>query len=413
MLLLTNKIRNLNDAKIETTPHLINNIFFLAKLKGVKIYFIYLSIPYISKIIQVDEFSLHIFVPDFEMIQERKIEFYFEVANTFYYVKTNILKSKGDNLTLMLPNEIFIIKNRRYARVEFDDLFSRFTLSYTNFSDFEQNNAELVGTYTYLFDEIKKDHPSLSLLYNMIISEMTITGSHFELINLKNKKIDEYSIFENIILKERKTIVIEDVAKMGSYIQDYESNDISNLHSLYKQKEKELGERPALLEIEKYKKEDSKQFLVSYVMAPIEVYDKVIGYFFLNTNQFQKHWITRYHAMNIHKLAKIFSYGLSKIKTKENYLELNKKETRIVNLSLSGGLIEIFDSILFNYLHKHPSIKIIIPCLENEIEIIGHVIRFFSMGGGYYLGITFVDAPPDHFQILEDFIYKNLNYNFL
>ena len=410
MLIISTKIRNLENSIQETNHTKIKHILYLAKVKGIKAYLIYDGIPLVCKLIQIEDQYIQLFIPDFELSKEHSIEFYFEVANTFFYTKGNIHKKYDEIVSVFFPTFIYKIKDRRYTRIELDSLFIRLTLHYN-----EDKNNEWFKYSSSLLNAIQIDNATLPLIYNIIISELKQLDPNCSWVDLTKKNSKDYTIFEKTIVTDKKTLVIEDVSKMKSYIENLEDDYICNLYSYFIAKAKELGEREATLLIEAYKKEDSYKNLVSYFMIPVELYEKVIGYFFISTNQFQKKWLTKYTAIEIHQFVQVFSYSLSKITTQNNYFDINGKSMRVINISLSGLLIEVFDRNLYHYLTKHKLIKILIPCGEKEIEMITTVVRFFNLGAAYYLGCVFneVQKGEDPFIILEQFIYNNLSYNFL
>jgi hypothetical protein len=84
----------------------------------------------------------------------------------------------------------------------------------------------------------------------------------------------------------------------------------------------------------------------------------------------------------------------------------------VVNISLSGLLMELSDPVLYNYLQKHRRIKMLIPILGEEIEVFGEIKRFYEKNNYYYMGVTFFKSRPGDLARLENFLFEDLHNQF-
>ena len=408
----THRFRDFSSGFTESGFQRILNTFYLLKAKELSIRFWYTDILYDALIIQIGKGEVVIAVPGFEPGQNYHAEIYFELLNQYHYCKVNIIKIKSDRLTIELPKEFLCLKDRKFPRIRFDDLFIRFNILYSSLFTSKGEEIELLNRYFYLFEEVSKDSPSTKLLYRMLLSKMKGIGSNFSIAILRRKDSEALTLHEKILLKTKKTLLVEDVSKMESYIEPLSSPLLTNLSTYYKEREAAVGEFKAIREIEAVSKEDSQNFLISYLMSPIDIYDQIIGYIRIETDQFQKYWVRRYEAEEFHTICKIFSYGLAKIRIRDSHFDVNSVRTRVLNISISGLLMEIFDKVLFEYLKIFSKVKLLLPIAGRELEIYGEIKRFFSKGGGYYMGVEFFESLPGDTKYLEEYIYENLRYNF-
>ena len=409
---LESKFRDFKEARIELNIQRIKNIFYLLKINRVKIIVCYCDSVYSAKIIDIKNNSIDLFIPDLHLTQKRKVDLYFEVSNKYYFFSSNIERFEREILSIYLPNRMKYFQNRKYPRVQLDDLFIRFNVAYSIYDIAREEGVDIIDRYKYFFDEITKDTPSLKLLYEMLITEVKKVGSDFSIKMLYHKNFNEYTIFEKIMLEERKSILIEDTSKIDSYIKQIQNPFLTNLYNYYAKRKKEVEGYPAFLEIENIRKNDSKESLVSYVMSPIYIYDQCIGYLRINTTQFQKYRILLVLANNINRVCSIFSYGLTRVKVCEDYWRPYSTSVRVLNISMTGLLMEISDAVIFEYLKNQRMIKMLIPYMKDEIETHGEIVRFFSKDGTFYIGVSFMKYIQSDILKLEEYIYENLSYHF-
>lgn len=109
----------------------------------------------------------------------------------------------------------------------------------------------------------------------------------------------------------------------------------------------------------------------------------------------------------------LFSYAMSKARIRSSHFDPSSVETRVVNISLSGLLLEFSDEAIFRYLMQHRRIKMLIPVMGDDLELFGEIVRFSQRGGFYYLGVLFFKSKPGDMIRLEKFIHENMQFQFL
>ena len=217
---------------------------------------------------------------------------------------------------------------------------------------------------------------------------------------------DGHDFIKNTLSKDNKTIYISDCANADSYIEDLKSKNYKTFFEVYQEKIKDVGEFQARKFFEVMQKKENRAFMVSYIIAPITMFYRVIGHIKVYSTAMDKHMLTRTDLEYIHEMTEIFSYGLTKIAIKGNTFNEIYTNTRIVDISISGLLFEISDENLFQYLKKHSSVKMYIPMGKNKLEINGEIIRYIISDDGFKLGVNFFSSNPGDMKILETYIYE-------
>ena len=244
------------------------------------------------------------------------------------------------------------------------------------------------------------------------MSEIKEITKDFSLKFVYKDDIPQLTLSEKIMLRNNKAFFIEDTSKIESYIEPIKSKKITNYSDEFEKLIKEKGKALAKKEFEILLKEDNKNFIVSYLMIPVNLLDRPIGYLKLETNQFEKHFITLMQALGIITVVEIFSYALTKIRIHGSHFNKASIKTRVVNISMSGLLFEIDDESVYKYLQKNRRIKLMIPILGEELEIYAEIVRYFPRDGSYYMGVNFFKNRPGNMERLEAFLFENSHFQF-
>ncbi|MCS6983890.1 MAG: DUF1577 domain-containing protein [Leptospiraceae bacterium] len=396
----------------ESNYYSILNLFYFVKAKFLPVFLDYAGFRYKGFVEEIQNDFIRVIIEDFQETPERRAVLSFEALNRYYQASLLILRSNEQGVFLPFPEKIYYYARRRHVRLRFDDLFMRFIILY---SPILQNRAEekyMEARYSEFLSEVLQDEPSLKVVYQMFVREIQKISRNFEIKILQGREEKELSLFERLLLKTGKTIFIEDVARLGSYIDKIPSNRVINLHSYYEELVSQMGEYRAILQMEKIKKEDLQEFLVSYMMVPFTLFDNILGYVRLETNQFDKYFLALSQAEELSMVADLFSYGITKIRIRRSHFDVSSVQTRVVNISLSGLLMEFSDAVLYRYLQKNRRIKMLIPLEDRELEISGEIVRYFEKDNLYYAGVLFFKSRPDDLYHLERYIYENLHYQF-
>jgi len=406
---------------IESNYYRIGNIFYFLKAKR-----LYLNLYYGSQILKGRIYNIHenrvsIIFRGISVGAERKAVVTFEALNRYYFCDVMVLSIENDRVVVQFPEMLRYVTRRLYPRVSMDDLFMRFIIIHTPVFSKKSDERSFENRHPVFFQEIKEDAPSIRVLYQLITAEIKELTGDFELLFfekeeeselLMNIAPDALRYVKEIILNKGKSVLIEDTSSLSSYTGETGWELLENFHSYYQEKEKELGDKKAEEFFSEIQKKDIGNFHLSYLIAPFTLFDYPAGALVVRTNVFDKKLISPYLAEEVTQLLKIFSYAMTKVKIKNSHFDPGLMRTRIVNISMSGLLMEFYDGVLYEYVQKHKRIKMQIPLMGDELEIYGEIIRAYEEDGAYYFGVLFFKSRPGDMVKLEQFIFDNRGYQF-
>ncbi len=390
----------------------IGNIFYFLKSKRSFIKIHYAEHEYRGRIMRVDDDRITILCPKFSESGERRAMITFEALNRYYSTEILLLRTEGDRLQIQFPQELKHLYRRLYQRVSFDDLFMRFIILYSAIFVSVTEERNLENKYPYFFQEIKEDNPSLRVLYQMLMSEIKQITPQFAIFLFRDRDPATFSLIEKMVYYKKASILVEDTSRLTSYFEKPERKGVYNFSEYFNDLESKHGKQYAEEFFEKIQKEDLRNFIQSYFVTPVTLFEKPIGYLRMETNIFDKFGVSPIQAEEINRLLEIFSYALTKIRIRNSHFDPSSVRTQVVNISMSGLLMEITDRFLFEYLKKNQRIKMLIPIMGEELEIYGEINRFFEQEGMYYMGVLFFKTRPGDMVKLEDFLYENSQYQF-
>lgn len=392
---------------IGTDVNLIKHLFYYLRFENEEFSFEY-DDRYMSVVVHnVLQDYVELNVPDFIEGTSRRAKIKFEIINVLYVFEVIIEDIRGPIVKIKLPTELQSAEMRKYRRVICDDLFMDFVILFKSFKGGKYvsgDNSHAERQFTNLVREVKKDVPDIKLLNQIFTEYIVKISSEYEFVIYKQG--DGHEFIKNSLLKDNKTIYISDCSDLDSYLEELDSKYHKTYFDIYKEKEEVIGEFQARKFFEVLQKKENRNFLVSYIVSPITLFDKVIGHLKVYTTAMDKHLLTNHHLEYIHELAEIFSYGLTKISIKGNSFNDVYTNTRIIDVSISGLLFEVNDISLFNYLKKHTSIKMYIPIGKAKLEINGEIVRFIKAEDGFRLGVNFFSSNPGDMKELETYIYE-------
>ena len=392
---------------IGTDINLIKHLFYYLRFENAEFSFEY-DDRFMSVVVHnVLQDFVELNVPDFMEASSRRAKIKFEIVNVLYLFEVIIEDIRGAIVKIKLPTELQSAEMRQYRRVSCDDLFMDFVILFKSFKGGKYvsgDNTNAERQFTNLVREVKNDVPDLSLINRILTEYILKVSSEYELVIYKAG--DGHDFIRNYLAKDNKTIYISDCSDVDSYLENLDSKYYKSYFDFYQDKIKESGEFQANKFFENLQKKENRNFMVSYIISPITLFDKVIGHIKVYTTAMDKHMLTKYNLEYIHELVEIFSYGLTKISIKGNSFNEVYTNTRIVDISISGLLFEISDISLFNYLKKHSSIKMYIPIGKNKLEVNAEIVRFITAEDGYKLGVNFFSSNPGDMKVLENYIYE-------
>jgi len=406
-------IEDFSSAIIEENYYRVGNIFYFLKAKRSFVIMHYGDTSIRGRIIRVLDDRIILFMPEFQRSQERRSILTFEALNRYYFCEILITNTRQDIVEIQYPEKLKFITRRLYPRIQFDDLFMRFITLYSQFFKSKDEERELENAYPLFFQEIREDNPSLRILYQLITDEVRKITSDFEIKMFHENQILGFeNLIEKMVMGEGRYVLIQDCSVLDGYTSIYESAMIVSMHDHYEQAVTRVGVKEAQNEIYEIQKDDISNFRLSYFALPIIIFDRTRGYFIMRTNVFDKRNIFLSQAEDIARLFRVFSYAITKVSIRTSHFDNVSARTRIVNISMSGLLMEIQDATLYEYLKKNKRIKMLIPVMGEDLEVYGEIKRFFAQDGYYYMGVLFFKTRPGDIIKLEEYLYENKNYQF-
>lgn len=400
-------------AQTENSYYGILNILYYLKAKYTRIHFRYSGYVYIAHCENIGPQEVLLVAHGFQETQERRAVLQFEAYNRYYMSHVQILRTNENGIFIQFPQQLLFLQRRRHIRLRFDDLFMRFTILYSPIGHSRLDEKNLESRFPYVMQEIAREDVSLQTMYRMLVSEIQAISSDFTIVFFANRPETELSHAEKIVRDTNTSFYIEDTMRVISYTSPHSHPILSNLSSVFEKLSASEGETAALRYIEDIRRADARQFIVSYLMSPLTLFGKILGYVRIETNQFDKKYINPQQAIDMHRLMELFSYALSKVRIRTSHFNPSSVETRVVNISLSGLLLEFSDPAIFHYLKQHRRIKMLIPVMGDDLELYGEIVRFAERGGFYYLGVLFFKSKPGDMLRLEKFIHENMQFQFL
>lgn len=401
------------EAEVEKSYYGILNLLYYLKAKYTRIHFRYSGYVYTAHCESIEQNEVLLVAHGFQETQERRAVIQFEAYNRYYKGHVLILRTNETGIYIQFPQELQYLQRRRHIRLRFDDLFMRFTILYSPIGHSRLDEKNLESRFPFVMHEIVREDVSMQTMYRMLVSEVQAMSSDFFLGFFTDKNKEDLSLEEKTLLETGKTFYIEDTMRVAAYIAPPENPNLINLSSIFEKDAAETGESRALEKIEAKRRLDSRKFIVSYLLSPIKLFGEVYGYIRVETNPFDKKYINPMQAADIDRLTELFSYALSKIQIRSSHFDPSSVETRVVNISLSGLLLEFSDGAIFRYLKQHRRIKMLVPVMGDDLELFGEIVRFSERNGFYYLGVLFFKSKPGDMIRLEKFVHENMQFQFL
>ncbi|MCZ8157897.1 MAG: DUF1577 domain-containing protein [Leptospira sp.] len=397
---------------IGSDVNIVKHLFYYLKADNREFEFIYEEEILIAAVEDIGSESVILTVPDLTEKGSRRARVRFEVMNINYQFEVVIQEIQHEQITIRTPTELQSYQLRTNRRIPVDDLFMNFIILFRSLAGGSREvgkNLYAESRFPHLMKEIRKDRPDLKLV-NLILTEAIQKVSKD--YDLKFYVATDYlseidSFIQKSLEKSGKTFYIPDCNRLESYISPTKSDLLFNFHSEYESMSGEYGEDFAKEFFQSMSKSESREFFVSYVIAPIRLYEDVVGYVKAYSTAMDRFTISAAQAEYIHELSEIMSYAFTKGAIQSGSYETMQSTTRVVDISLDGLLFEIHDKRLFHYLKRHNIIKMFIPLRKERTLIVrGEIIRFLDRGDHFHLGVNYFSSAPDDMLYLEDFLFE-------
>ncbi|MBE7413220.1 MAG: DUF1577 domain-containing protein [Leptospiraceae bacterium] len=388
--------------------NLIKHLFYYLKNEMVEFSFEYEEKFLAAIVEEIHNTSVALNVLGFEEGKTRRARIRFEVFNVLYNFEVMINDIKNEIVSITIPTELQSAQQRKNKRVSCDDLFMNFIILFRSLRGGMRDAGEAISAeskFPHLMREVKEDSPNLRLINLMMVDYIHKVSSEYEILFFKDKK--ENPLIKKILLDSKKSVYVHDCWSIDSYINKMNNPLLTNYHSEYLSLLEEIGEENAGVFFQELVKKESREFLVSYIVSPIYLFEELTGYLKVFTTAMDKYTITEQQALYFHELSELISYAFTKIAIKEERFNKLNTSTKIVDISIGGLLFEIEDETLFRYLRKHNKIKMFIPIGELTLNINGEIVRYLTKGDNvFHLGVNFFSSNPDDLKNLENYLYE-------
>lgn len=397
---------------IGSDVNIVKHLFYYLKADNREFEFIYEEEILIAAVEDIKTDTVVLTIPDLVEKGSRRARVRFEVMNINYQFEVAIQDIHHDQTTIRTPTELQSYQLRTNRRIPVDDLFMNFIILFRSLAGGSREvgkNLYAESRFPHLMKEIRKDRPDIKLV-NLILTEAIQKVSKdydLKFFNELEFLTETDSFLKDLLQETGKTIYIPDCNRIESYIQPTKDEFLFNFQSEFEKMKQEYGEEYTFNFFETMRKTESRDFFVSYVIAPIRLYDDVVGYLKAYSTAMDRFTIAHSQAIYIHELSEIISYAFTKGTIQYGSYETMQSTTRVVDISLDGLLFEIQDKRLFHYLKRHNIIKMFIPLRKDRTLILrGEIIRFLDRGDHFHLGVNYFSSAPDDMLYLEDFLFE-------
>lgn len=394
----------------------VKHLFYYIKADDKEIDFIYNDRELLAVVEEIYSDTVQFHVPDFSEAGLRRARIRFEIMNILYQFEIMIQDVNGTRLIVKIPTELQSMQLRQNKRLIVDDLFMNFIILFRSLAGGRREvgkNLYAERRFPHLMKEIRKDKPNLKLINIMVTDYIKTVSKDYEIIIFKEDDSidDRESMIRSILKKTDRSVFIQDTSKIESYIQKMDDPYLCNFYEDYEALLLGLTPEEAIAYFQDIQKMESREFLVSYIITPIRIYDEPIGYIKVYTTAMDRYSLTYPQAIFIHELGEIGNYAFTKVAIQVTSYEEYEHTIKIVDISMDGLLFEINNARLFNYLKKHNIIKMNIPIRQDYTMVIrGTIVRYLDRGEVFLLGVNFFDSNPDDMLHLANYLYeKSMN----
>ncbi|ABJ76692.1 DUF1577 domain-containing protein [Leptospira borgpetersenii] len=395
---------------IGTDINLVKHLFYYLKADEVEFPFDYDGQRFFAIVENIEETTVNLRIPGATQGLTLRAKISFEIMNILYQFEVVILEFlEGTIVQVRIPSELQAASFRKNVRVAVDDLFMNYVILFRSLSGGGREigrNIQVEQKFNNLMREIKKDNPDLRLV-NIIISEyISNVSKGYEVVFFSQNR--EETFLDSFIRRNDRPLFIPDTSLIINYIREDEDSEsiVGNYREEYIRMVLENGQDYADQFFRELQKKEIREFVISYLVLPIRLFNDVVGYVRVYTSAMDRYSITPSQVGYLIELTEIFSYSMTKIFIREDNYRHTKAGTRVVDISINGLLFEIEEKRIFHYLKKHNLIKMFVPVSEKMLILRGEVVRYIVVEDGkYHLGVNFFDSNPDDMLILQKYIF--------
>ena len=383
----------------------IRHLFYHLKAEEISLEVSYLTDVYTAQVLQVQEIFAELYVPGFEEGGLRRCRLTLEAFRDLYQFEVSIHSIARDRITIRIPAYIQTAQRRKNARAFVSDLFMKVNIVYQHMFNY-RDAAQLAETrFPSIIRELRRDEPDLYLINRIITEALNEISPYFDFEFYGENRPEDFR--DRMLLDLNQTIYIHDTSTSDSYFQPRASSaGLANFQKEFMRLSRMSSAREAEQYFEKLRQQDSRNFIHNYVLAPLKIFNEIVGRIFIHASSLEKNYISFEQARLIDVLAQLLSYAMTKNAIYRSYFQHTM--IRVSNISLTGLLFELQDDALFDFLTFHDHIVMKLSIRHNTLVLKGVISRYYPSENGYMIGVNFTDAAPDDYRILENFIYERV-----
>lgn len=385
----------------------ISHLFLYLKWQNKRVQLTYGLEQYSAEVLSVDGAYATLKVPDFDEGSFRRILIQFDAMNVYYQFEVIMTSVSGNIIEFRMPDQIQSATRRKYRRIYTEAVYMRFLLEYQPLFGKRGVGQLVEDRYYPIVAELKKDYPDLSLILRIISEEIQRLSDSYEFKFYQ--KGDKKSLMEQVIGSQQATLYIRDTGRIESYINKINQFGLINFEREFKNMLNAMEESEARDHFESLQKQEMRDHIYTYVASPLSIFDRTIGHIYVYTSVLDKRMIAAEDAQIIDILSRLLSYGMSKTAVSQTYYRAPL--AKVKNLSMAGLLFEVQNPVLFEYLLDHDRLRVFLPLVNELLEFETEITRLFPSGKSYSVGLRFVEAGPDDYRILENYLYNRIQSN--
>ncbi|MGC8767337.1 MAG: PilZ domain-containing protein [Brevinematia bacterium] len=352
----------------------------------------------------LSEYTLTLKV-DFEIPPTVKaVDVSFEFNKEPYHFKGDVIKIFGKDVTLLVPSQLEVWVPRKYERSFcYGKVFANINIIRDLPSSLRDRIPSLPSQLALIYKELTKDSPNTALIIKMVDDELK---RNFEISEISlHKQGQSLPLAVLIIVKYKKSLLIEDTLSQESYFKRYLADEVISISNFMT----DLGWSIEKMneEVKKFINHFSDSDIKSVAYVPISLFENVVGHIRVATSISKLgKVITLRDVFYIKSLADIVSESIAKYKL---FSLSNQEEFPLAvhDISVGGAKIEI-EQYLAKFLEVGNKLKVNLKFYDGKkISVKGKVIRIDVEDSKLFLAVEFVDLDKVDESILSSFVENN------
>ncbi|MGC8870975.1 MAG: PilZ domain-containing protein [Brevinematia bacterium] len=352
----------------------------------------------------LSEYTLTLKV-DFEIPPTVKaVDVSFEFSKEPYHFKGDVIKIFGKDVTLLVPSQLEVWVPRKYERSFcYGKVFANINIIRDLPSSLRDRIPSLPSQLALIYKELTKDSPNTALIMKMVDDELK---RNFEISEISlHKQGQSLPLAVLIIVKYKKSLLIEDTLSQESYFKRYLADEVISISNFMT----DLGWSIEKMneEVKKFINHFSNSDIKSVAYVPMSLFENVVGHIRVATSISKLgKVITLRDVFYIKSLADIVSESIAKYKL---FSLSNQEEFPLAvhDISVGGAKIEI-EQYLAKFLEVGNKLKVNLKFYDGKrISVKGKVIRIDVEDSKLFLAVEFVDLDKVDESILSSFVENN------